>query len=164
MTKKKIIVSVVSAVLFVALLVAIAAAIMLAPTLDSGEPTAFWDRTEGVYQLEYNILGDDSTMSTMVAKYLTDPVEVYFDGDNVTIVVTMNISADTDSVLSVMVNEQYVASEKCLVSSVGTVSVFELTTSKQYFTDTLTFKLKAGSMPFEPEFSVLMDIDGAILL
>lgn len=154
----------ISIVVLLVLVLAIVAVVIMSPKTDSGNPTEFWDRTNGSYQLEYTMIGEDSVMSGMVAKYLTDPVEVSFVGEQVTLVIAMNISADTDSTLSLLVGDNYVATTKCTVSSVGEVSVFEITTTKEQLTDTLTFKLKAGAMPFEPEFSVLMDVDNAILV
>lgn len=151
----------ISIIVLVVVALAIAVVVMFTPSLDSGNATEFWDRTNGSYQLEYSMVGDDGIMASMVAKYLTDPVEVSFSGDEVTLAIAMNISADTDSTLSLLIGEGYVVTTKCPVHSVGEVSVFELTTTKEHLTDTLTFKLKAGTMPFEPEFSVLMDVDNA---
>lgn len=126
-----------------------------------GIETDFWQKSEGVYEVYYTVVGDDGVTSSMINSYLVDIIIVEFSEEDVKLTFSLNLTQE-DSMLYID-NNGYA---ECSFENIENDDIinFIYTANKNMFTsDTLSFKIRIGSMPFEPEFSLLLSVDTAYL-
>lgn len=144
--------------------IALCSVLMLMPVKSQGQATDWWKDKQGSYQITHSIVGDDSVTSSMVSNYFSEPITAKFEESNVTLYVSINLDKETESTLKIFINDVYKDMEKIYDDSSNSVTIFKITTSIDSLTDTITFKMKAGAMPFEPEFSLLLALETAITI
>lgn len=142
--------------------VIISASMMFTPKLIDGIETDFWEKSEGKYEVYYTVVGDDGITSSMISSYLDDVIIIEFNEDIVKLTFSFNLSQE-DSMLYID-NDGYC---ECVLEFTENSEMinFTYTENKNIFSsDTLSFKIKIGSMPFEPEFQLLLSVDTVYLI